>query len=257
MKINYYATTCKGPVREANEDSILIGDLLINFEDHYEMESIMEINITDQPVWFAVADGMGGHESGEVASRIALEKLRNVFTAESSELIKNLEKLREVIAQIHSEVNLYGESAGNKGMGTTLAGVLFNSEKFLLYNVGDSRVYFFRNGFLQQKTRDHTLKEQTGLDVAGNIIVSSIGGGKDDIMIDIYDLTGQIKYNDLLIICSDGLTDIDIVNYYDEFEDLIGQNISDIRILCKNLYIYSIEKYSSDNISIIVIVFVA
>ncbi len=257
MKINYYAITGKGTVREANEDSILIDDLLINFEDHYMMDSIMEKDITNQPVWLSVADGMGGHEAGEVASRITLEKLRDAFAAESRELIKNPEKLKEVIAQIHSEVNLYGETAGNKGMGSTLTGALVNSENFLLYNVGDSRVYLFRDGYLQQKTRDHTLKEQTDLDVSKNIIVSSIGGGRDDIMIDIYDLTGHIRVNDLLIICSDGLTDIDMVNYYDEFEDLIDQNKSDILVLCKKLYNYSIEKYSSDNISIIVIIFVA
>ncbi len=255
MKIKYSGLTDKGSVRQANEDSILLNEIIVNYEDHFEMTEVADKELTAEAMWLAVADGMGGHEAGEVASRITLEKLKDTFIDKGSELLNNGDKLKEVIGRIHAEVNLYGESAGNKGMGTTLVGSIFNLEKFLLYNVGDSRVYILRNGYLQQKTRDHSLKEQANIEAAKNIIVSSIGGGKDDIIIDIYDLSGQVKAGDLMLICSDGLTDIDLEANYDEFESIVADNVDDLPAMCKKLLLYSLDKGSSDNISIIAALF--
>ena len=79
MKIKYYGITDKGVVREANEDSILCGEVLVNFNNHYEMTEIIEMDVSAEPVWLAVADGMGGHDAGEIASRMTLEKLKEGF----------------------------------------------------------------------------------------------------------------------------------------------------------------------------------
>ena len=159
--------------------------------------------------------------------------------------------LIELIKQIHKDVNEYGTGSGKQSMGTTLVGMLFNQEKFYLYNVGDSRIYLLRDGYLQQKTRDHSLKEQIGINVAKNFIISSIGGGKDDIIIDLYDLSDQIKDNDLFVISSDGLTDFNYEDSYDEFETLINDSKDKLDQLDRSLIRYAINKGSKDNISII------
>lgn len=251
MKIEYSCLTDKGIVREINEDSILCKDQIINMQDHYESEKIAEELLSENFHYFAVADGMGGHDAGEVASRLTLEKLLEYFQKDNSAILDEPEKLKSAISRIHDEVNYYGELNNNRGMGSTLVGAVFNNAKFFVFNVGDSRLYILRDGYLAQKTRDHSLAEQVGGNVPKNYITSSIGGGSKDITIDIFDLTDKIKNNDLVIICSDGLTDFDMDRYYDDFESLIESHKNDLDKLNRSLLDFAVEHGSADNISII------
>lgn len=251
MKIRYSCITDKGSVRKVNEDSILSNGEIINFQDHYESPEIFEITVGDEVVSFAVADGMGGHEAGEIASRIALEKFSSRINEAGNFFLDDHELLKESIRSIHKEVNEFGILSNKAGMGTTLVGTIFSSEKFIVFNVGDSRLYIFRDGYLAQKTRDHSLSEMLGGKVPKNFITSSIGGGVTDIIIDIYDLTGRIRRNDLIIICSDGLTDIDMDNNYDTFESIIKDNITDLQALNRELLSFSLSKGSADNVTVV------
>lgn len=253
MNIKYYALTDKGCVRDTNEDSILCGELLVNYNNHFKMEKVIEQEISDIPVWFAVADGMGGQDAGEIASRLTLEKLLVSFKKDSNAIFENSEKLKAIITGIHDEVNAFGVANNTKGMGSTLVGAIFNKNKFIVFNVGDSRLYISRDGYLSQKTKDHSLIEQFGGNVPKNYITSSIGGGTKDITIDIFDLTGKIKNNDLIMICSDGLTDFDMDKHYDEFETLIDKSKDDLMKLNEDLVKFAIDNGSADNISIITI----
>ncbi|HRX48914.1 MAG TPA: protein phosphatase 2C domain-containing protein [Spirochaetota bacterium] len=251
MKIEYSCLTDKGVVREINEDSILCKDQIINMHDHYESEKIAEELLSENIHYFAVADGMGGHDAGEVASRLTLEKILNNFQKDAVLYLDNTDKLKQMILSVHDEINEFADMNNNKGMGTTLVGTIFNKDKFLAFNIGDSRLYIFRDGYLAQKTRDHSLAEQVGGNVPKNYITSSIGGGYKDITIDIFDLTGKIKNNDLIIICSDGLTDFNMDKYYDDIESLISTNKNDLKKLNNSLLDFAIERGSADNISVI------
>jgi protein phosphatase len=240
-------------VRQANEDSILCNEEIINLRDHYESPEAIYVEIQDDVICFSVADGMGGHEAGEIASRLTLEKLSEQIKKNSVSLLNETDMLKSVIETIHAEITEFGNVSGKKGMGTTLAGAIFNENKFIVFNVGDSRLYTFRDGYLAQQTRDHSLAEQMGGGVPKNYITSSIGGGIKNITIDFFDLTGKVKKDDLIIICSDGLTDIDMDKYYDEIELLIYRNINDLKKLNSELLAFSLSNGSSDNVSLITI----
>ncbi len=252
MKIEYCCITDKGTVRKTNEDSILCNGEIINFRDHYESPEVFLKDVGDDVICFSVADGMGGHEAGEIASRLTLEKLAEEIKNNGVSLL-NDDMLKSVIEKIHVEITEYGSKSGKKAMGTTLVGTLFNNSRFIVFNVGDSRLYTFRDGYLAQKTRDHSLAEQMGGSVPKNYITSSIGGGISNITIDIYDLTGKTRGNDLVIICSDGLTDIDMERSYDEIESLMQSNIEDLKKLNSELLNFSLSNGSSDNVSLITV----
>lgn len=254
MNIEYFCITDRGPTRETNEDSLLLYDKLVSSESHFSMETARQIEVSDEVVWFAIADGMGGHEAGEIASQFTLEKLKDLLQNNGPAIIENPDSFTLEIEGIHKEVNLLGKEKKKEGMGTTLTGAFFNQSRFSLFNVGDSRVYLHRKGFLEQKTRDHSLKEQSGIDFAKNIIISSIGGG-EDILIDLYDLSGKIQAGDLMLICSDGLFDFDLMALYDSVETIVESNKDNLPALCQKLYQFAVDQGSKDNISLIAIKF--
>lgn len=116
--------------REANEDAILAETL------------------PDGRILLAVADGMGGHAAGEVASRVALESLRTCLLEGKG--------LEESLAVANREVFRRAQEPGKQGMGTTLAVALVEGTSFRLANVGDSRVYLLRKEGIRQLTEDHS-----------------------------------------------------------------------------------------------------
>ncbi len=164
---------------------------------------------------FVVADGMGGHQGGEIASQIVV-----------SELPKSIEKstqkqdwnptvcLAESIAQ--SNQSIYRKAQRNKslqGMGTTTTALLFKDQLLTIGQVGDSRCYYLRPGSIWLLTRDHSLveeklraglitREQARTDQMKNVITRSVGF-EEDLDIDTYEMEAQPS--DVYLICSDGL----------------------------------------------------
>ncbi len=102
-----------------------------------------------------------GDEAGN-SSRLTLEKLAEQIKKNGVYLLNETEMLKSVLEKIHVEITEIGSKSGKKGMGTTLVGAIFNNNEFIVFNVGDSRLYTFRDGYLAQKTRDHSLAEQMG-----------------------------------------------------------------------------------------------
>ena len=134
------AKTHKGLVREKNEDCFFIDDMT------YKL--------------FVVADGMGGHKAGEIASNEAVETIKNELLSEISE-----DKIEEVMHQAFENANgsIYeqsGTSEDMEGMGTTLTALYINGEQLHFAHIGDSRAYFVGDSKLEQITTDHTLVEQ-------------------------------------------------------------------------------------------------
>jgi len=166
---------------------------------------------------FAVADGIGGHCGGEVASRLAVETLRDClsssYVAEDTVDIESMLRhaLREVVRQVARH------SVGDLGeMATTLSAVLIIDGIAHLIHVGDSRVYLMRSGTLSQVSRDHSLVNELRQAVGdvvtpsmefelGHIVTQYIGAGH----VPSPDIDRvQVQPGDRLLICSDGLSDV-------------------------------------------------
>ena len=184
LRVQVGACTDVGRVRAGNEDAYMVRDPL-----------------------FAVADGMGGHQGGEVASNLALERLERATDGDSD--------LADVVREANRAVfEQAAQDPGLAGMGTTLTAVRVQDERLHLAHVGDSRMYLLRDGRLERITRDHTVVEQlvdqgrmTAEDAKihpQRSILTRALGVDEDIQVDESDV--DVRSGDRVLLCSDGLT---------------------------------------------------
>jgi protein phosphatase len=159
----------------------------------------------------AVADGMGGHNRGDVASSDTLHNLQYFFYDIPSCLTAG--DFNEAIVEWLESINNYIASKGRadeqfKGMGTTLVGLAYYNSNFYSLNCGDSRLYRFHDHQLVQLTTDHSLNKTDANQKRSNVITNCIGGGCSTSYIDIVRMTQDILMDDIYMLCSDGLTDM-------------------------------------------------
>ena len=165
---------------------------------------------------FIVADGMGGHAAGEVASEMAvqtiereLQDLKDPHDGDAED--KLADALRKANRTIHDRTIT---EVDKQGMGTTASVLLLWESKYLIGQVGDSRVYLLRDGELQQLTKDHSYvqeqvdagfltPEQARYHPYSNVITRCVGASPE-VEPDIYE--GEVKIGDLFLVASDGLT---------------------------------------------------
>ncbi len=202
--------THKGNVREINEDNIYIP----------------QGQKTEPPYFLAVADGMGGHNAGEVASAMAVRSMVNLIKEESikGSLVQNpVQILRKAMIETNDKVYLLGkQSIKFRGMGTTLTAALCFEAQLIVAHLGDSRAYIVHpDGTYMRITHDHTLIQeyidhkiltplQAALDPRRNILVKALGTeiGQPP---DLFEVPWQA--GDKFILCSDGVT-----AYFDDEE---------------------------------------
>lgn len=196
-----------GCVRTNNEDMVLAYDRLIR-GDAYHTEFATE-NV-DRFV-IALADGMGGHNAGEVASEQTLTNLKFFI----SDLPRGLAsgEFHEMILEWLKHINKLINSRGRVDpslleMGTTLVGILYYGDRFYWMNCGDSRIYRLRDGQLKQLSVDHSLNNKAGVSKHSNIITNCIGAGCKNSYLDMFDFTEDVHIGDTYLICSDGLNDM-------------------------------------------------
>jgi protein phosphatase len=160
---------------------------------------------------FVVADGMGGAQAGEVASRIAVEVFEQGLPADGSVEDRLVRRVREANTKIH-ERSL--AEHGREGMGTTITAIYLDDAHVSIAHVGDSRAYLFRDGQLRRLTQDHTLvdelvrrgkltEEQAAEHPQRSIITRALGPEAD---VDVDTFTYAVRAGDVLLLCSDGLT---------------------------------------------------
>lgn len=198
------AATDPGPVREQNEDAILVVDPA-------------SPEAQEDGVVLAVADGMGGYRGGEVAAQIAIETLRQEFYSTPvlpTEVAKRLEQtFRLANERIYQKWQPHGE---DQLMGTTLVAAVIRGESLTVGNVGDSRAYLIRAGRLTQITRDHSfvaeqvqagmLSEEEARTSAYRNVITRALGYRPKIDIDIFEL--RLLSDDRIVLTSDGVHDI-------------------------------------------------
>jgi PPM family protein phosphatase len=208
MKFRITAVSDKGCVRENNEDMILVGKKLLRDE---RLQGAVEPGM-ERPIYLiAVADGMGGANAGEVASKMALEMVRDGVDSLAAGLdddsLKNA--IRSLCLDVHKKILETGiADPGKRGMGSTLIGLLYYEGRLMSINAGDSKLYRFRNGTLSQKSHEHSLRELSrNSDVPSNIVVNSFGGG-NSFYVDIEPAGKKLLDGDIFLLCSDGITDM-------------------------------------------------
>jgi len=190
------AFTHQGRVRDGNEDSITVAGWVSDVAMSGLRRSRHELT---EPMLCAVADGMGGHTAGEIASRYAIKRLAAEPFAGS-----DASAVASVLAAINAE--LYQTMAADRsfrGMGTTVAGLLLAAARVLWFNVGDSRVYRYRDGSLQQLSTDHVPPG-----ARSSIITQSLGGALAFTAIEPDIGADDLAVPSRWLVCSDGLTDM-------------------------------------------------
>lgn len=209
MELEASARTDPGPVREHNEDSLLVD---------------LEHNV------FVVADGMGGHAAGEVASALAVETVHQILIGaddpDETRLVRDLdavdqadvlrERLRYAMNQASVRIRKESESRPDtRGMGTTLVVLVIEGDQAHLAHVGDSRAYLFRDGRLMRLTRDHTVVQQeidagrltpelARLVPHKHILTQSVGYHGP---VEPDTSTRWLEPGDIFMLCSDGVCD--------------------------------------------------
>jgi protein phosphatase len=197
------AGTDVGKMRPHNEDSMIS----VVPED--------QSTLTDKGVLFIVADGLGGHEKGEVASKLTVETVSQFYYHSEGESIS--EQLRQAIIYTNAIIHEQIDNA-NKGplaaMGSTCVAAVFHGGVFYIANVGDSRAYLIQRHAIRQISRDHSwvaeqvqagflTAEQARVHKQRNIITRCLGPHAN-IEVDQFEETAQ--EGDILLLCSDGLS---------------------------------------------------
>src|SRR5579884_2804901 len=160
---------------------------------------------------FGVADGMGGAQAGEVASRLAIETFQRGLAADGSPEQRLAERVRDANRRIYEKSRT---ESGREGMGTTLTAAYVDDGQLAIAHVGDSRAYLFRDGELTRLTQDHSLvdellrqgkltEEEAAEHPQRSIITRALGPEAD---VDVDTFTYAVQAGDLLLLCSDGLT---------------------------------------------------
>ncbi len=235
MKLQFCAKTDIGLRRNNNEDLFFVD----------EKQGL-----------FIVADGMGGHAAGEIASQIAVETVYQSLQETDQD---NPEKqLKQAIEQANRAVEQAAN--GNKawqGMGTTLTILLLQQQQGYLAHVGDSRIYRLHNSQFEQLSDDHSLvgeqirqgiltPEQAKVSTLGNILLQAIGMTPE---LDICQKSIPLTAGDRFLLCSDGLTGMVTDT---EIEEILKRP-DKLNSLCNTLVEKAISAGGKDNITVVVL----
>lgn len=216
--------------------------------------------ILKEDQFYVLADGMGGHQAGEVASKETVEQLCYLFQnrADSRQDLANIQDLiRSLIQEVNGSVyRMSREQPELRGMGTTLCCIYLHPEGLIYGHVGDSRIYRLRNGKLELLTQDHSLlreliqlgqlSEQQAQDfLYKNIITKAIG---TEPVVEPSVTNSSIEPGDMILMCSDGLSDMLSFN---EIQEIIAQSPDEE--IAQLLVDKAKQKGGNDNITVILV----
>lgn len=240
MQIGAYSHI--GQVREINEDAYYI--------------SSSDLNL------FIVADGMGGHNAGEVASNVAINSIKNFMEKNMDKYMDKEEEvvckmLKKAILEANHQIFLKAkEEEACQGMGTTLTVVLILS-KVYVGHVGDSRAYVIQNDDILQITEDHSLvaelvrngsiSENEAKNHPQRNMITRALGTDENVTIDIYTL--DLKKDDIIVLCTDGLSNV--IETHEIKNTMI--DCHNMQYACEHLVALANERGGHDNITVIAI----
>ena len=240
--IKAYARTDKGNVRENNEDYFYISNSL------------------DEVQLYLLADGMGGYNGGEIASKLAVQTAKNYIENNFKDIEKDKDSIIQLLGSSMEYANMVvyeksKETPELQGMGTTLEICLIYNNKAYIGHVGDSRIYRVRKQFIRKLTQDHSYvqklvkegtitKEQAEHHPQKNMLMKALGCNafvEPDVMV-----KGFLK-DDIILMCSDGLSNlVDQETIYEMASKNIEQGTKDLVQLAK-------DRGGYDNITVVII----
>lgn len=234
MSFDCVSRTHVGLRRKVNEDSILVR--------------------TERGLW-AVADGMGGHEAGDVASAKVVDALRHLPIVYGLDDI--VDTAMEALQKVNRELIDLAQSAdGSRTIGTTVVGLAIAGSQFRCFWAGDSRAYRVRNGSIERLSRDHSLVQDLidgGMISAAeaethpnaNIITRAVGAAE---LLQVDTVRGEIRPGDTFLLASDGLTRL---LSDEELRAALGGD--DLEAIAEGLLAAALDRDAPDNVSLIVL----
>lgn len=238
MTISSAGMTDRGRLRPHNEDALLVE------ADHG---------------LFAVADGMGGHAAGEVASHLAIEAVRSMLSPQAKDLADVPAKLRAAIEEANRRIAEQIEKNPEfRGMGTTLVVAVLDGARIWIAHIGDSRAYLIRGDEITQLTADHSFvnelvrlgmlsREQAARDPRRNVVTRALGSGAI-VVPEIHE--HRFGPEDILLLCSDGLN---TMLGDDRILAVVRESNGSLEDVCRGLIAAANAAGGEDNISVVLV----
>ena len=240
--LTHYQTDA-GKVRDHNEDSVTI---VKNLNGDYML---------------MVADGMGGHRAGEVASSLVVthsgSRFQNMSTLGNK--VDAITWLKEIIEEVNAKIISYAEEhVDATGLGTTLVCAILTKQYLIFANIGDSSGFVYKNGKLYKVTKDHTYAnflvdtgeirpEEAATHPQKNVLMRALGASPK-VEVDIFDVENEV---DGIFLCSDGLTNMVTK---EQIEKVLNDNNLDIEEKVDKLILKSNLRGGNDNISVALLI---
>jgi serine/threonine protein phosphatase PrpC len=267
MIVELHAKSDVGRVRRGNEDNFLVLDLSTEqtwtgSDNTSPPERLTHFNLGDKGLVLVVSDGMGGALAGDVASRMAVDSVREMLTG--SEAAENCEGEIDLVeclknATVYANLAIHMRSQEDSrcaGMGATFTGAAVKGDSLDLVQVGDSRGYVIRKGQIRLATKDQSLVQQL-VDVGQiseseaethmfrNVILQALGAQSE-----ITPVTGKIrlKQGDLVLLCSDGLSG---KLRADDIQRIVSSTNGDLAKACDALVQEANNRGGEDNITVV------
>ncbi|MEV7185642.1 protein phosphatase 2C domain-containing protein [Kitasatospora sp. NPDC093102] len=244
VEVTVTAMTHRGAVRDGNEDAFVIGSLTAAGVD--TVDPVVVRLLVEEPTVVAVADGLGGHDAGEIAAALTVRRL-----AERARSTGVGELLREINAELYE---LAETDPACAGAGTTAVGLWLTPGRVFWFNVGDSRLYREDGGYLGQVSVDDSPvpdRDEPGRAATPtNLVLQTLGGAAS--FEPVHPHTGTERYvpGSRWLLCSDGLSDlVDVA----EMEVILAGNPDDDVRAVKALWVAAMNAGGRDNITALLV----
>jgi serine/threonine protein phosphatase PrpC len=255
ITLSFAALSDVGRTRSRNEDAFQLSDLSTGKNVDVSPAS-GRISLGDRGVLLALSDGMGGHAAGEVASSVVLASVQSTLQANATG--PAAERLERAVRHANAAVIAAAQTEGRHGMGATLTAVLIEQGNAYVAEVGDSRAYLLRSGYLKQLTHDQSLVQMLvdsgvmGKDEAKdspqkNVLLQAMGSA-DEVCAAIGQV--ELRRDDKLLLCSDGISNA-IAGA--ELREILTDNAPEPA--CARLIALANDRGGLDNLTAVVAVF--
>ncbi|HEV2717146.1 MAG TPA: protein phosphatase 2C domain-containing protein, partial [Terriglobales bacterium] len=268
MIVELHAKSDVGRVRRGNEDNYLLIDLATSrtwsgSDGAESPEDMRELTLGDKGLVLVVSDGMGGALAGDVASRMAIEAVRDVLTGNNADGSgcdpdsSLVDCLKHATLQANRAIHYKSlEDSRCSGMGATLTGAAIKGDKLDLVQVGDSRAYVMRGEQIRLATKDQSLvqqlvdvgqisEEEAETHMFRNVILQALGAQNE---LTPATASIQLRRGDTLLLCSDGLSG-KLRN--DEIRQIVSNSGNDLAAACAALVAGANERGGEDNITVV------
>src|SRR5215510_979530 len=267
MLVELHAKTDVGRVRRGNEDNLLLLDLTTTrtwsgTDGPENPEDLRQFDVGERGLVLVVSDGMGGALAGDVASRMAIEAVRDVLISNNTDGAgcdpdsSLVDCLKHATMQANRAIHYKSlEDSRCSGMGATLTGAAVKGDKLDLVQVGDSRAYVMRGDQIRLATKDQSLvqqlvdvgqisEEEAETHMFRNVILQALGAQNE-----LTPATAriQIRQGDMLLLCSDGLSG-KLRN--EEIRQIVSE-AGDLAAACKALVATANDRGGEDNITVV------